>query len=118
MKDKSQWPSLFDQAGIADLVDTLQFLDYFDCTVVSDTTIPESSLQDMIESLSKLNTRDSKSLSNYYNMALSNRDVYAKISYINKMIYDKPLTLIQSTKQKHKQLIKVNNHESETSKVA
>ena len=118
VKDKSKWPILFDEAGILDLIDTLNFMEYFDCTVISDTTIPENNLQEIIDSLSKLNTRDSKNLSNYYNMALSNRDIYAKISYINKIIYDRPLTLIQSTKQKQKQLVKISKKESEATKIA
>jgi hypothetical protein len=39
-------------------------------------------------------------------MAKSNANIYTKISYINKIIYDKPLTLIQSKSQKEKQLVK------------
>ena len=62
----------------------------------------------MVESLRKLNTRDSRNLINYYNMALSNRDIYSKLSYVNKIVYNKPFTLIQSKRQKKKQLIKVN----------
>ena len=107
VRDTSEWPVLFEKAGVADLADTLEFVKQFDCTVVEDTTIPEDSLQDIVESLKKLNTRDSRNLCNYYDMALSNRDIYSKLSYINKIIYDKPLTLIQSKNQKQKQLIKV-----------
>ena len=107
VRDTTQWPVLFENAGVADLVDMLEFIKHFDCTVVEDTTIPEDSLQSMVESLKKLNTRDSRNLCNYYNMALSNRDIYSKLSIINKTIYDKPLTLIQSKKQKQKQLVKV-----------
>ena len=74
--------------------------------MVDDTTIAEDTLQVMVESLRKLNTRESRNLASYYNMALSNRDIYAKLSTVNKIIYDKPLTLIQSKRQKQKQLVK------------
>lgn len=107
VRDTNEWPVLFEKAGVADLVDTLEFIKQFDCTVVGDTTIPEDSLHDLVNALKKINTRDSRNLTNYYDMALSNRDIYAKISYVNKIIYDKPLTLIQSKRQKEKQLVKV-----------
>lgn len=106
VKDSSQWQAVFEREGIIDLVDTLEFVKQFDCTVVEDTTISEDTLQGMVDALGKLNTRDSRNLSNYYKMALSNRDIYSKLSSVNKIIYDKPLTLIQSKRQKQKQLIK------------
>ena len=106
VRDSSQWPVLFERAGIIDLIDTLEFLKQFDCTVIDDTTISEDSLQELVGSLKKLNTRDSRNLVNYYNMALSNRDVYTKLSTVNKILYDKPLVLIQSKRQKEKQLVK------------
>lgn len=96
--------TMLDKAGITDLVDTLEFLKLFDCTVVEDTSINEETLQSMVDSLKKLNTRESRNLASYYNMALRNRDIYSKLSTINKMVYGKPLTLIQSKRQK--QLVK------------
>lgn len=106
VKDTREWNGLFERAGVMDLVDTLEFMKHFDCTVVEDTTVSEETLQGMVETLRKLNTRESRNLASYYNMALSNRDIYAKLSTINKLVYDKPLTLIQSKRQKQKQLVK------------
>jgi hypothetical protein len=105
-RDESLWPRKFAEAGIADLKDTVEFISNFECTILSDTTIPEESLQDTLKALGSVNTRDYKNLNNYYNMAKSNANIYTKISYINKIIYDKPLTLIQSKSQKEKQLVK------------
>lgn len=105
-RDESRWPELFKDAGIADLSDTIDFINNFECTVISDTSIPEESLQDTLRALSVINTRDYKNLSNYYSMAKSNTEIYTKMSYINKIIYDKPLTLIQSKSQRQKQLVK------------
>lgn len=104
--DSNMWPTLFQKEGIADLMDTIEFLRYFDCTVISDTTIPEESLQDSLKALSILKTRDFKQLNKYYEMALSNRRIYARLSYINKLVNDEPLNLIQSHRQKEKRLVK------------
>ena len=82
------------------------FIQNFDCTVVTDTTIPESSLQDTLKALEVIRTRDSKHLRNYYNMALENRNIYAKLSYINQIVYNEPLRLIQSKNQRQKQYYK------------
>ncbi len=106
-RDQSKWPEMFEREGIADIGNTLDFINNFECTVVSDTTIPETSMQDTLKSLEIINTRDYRQLNKYYTMAKRNADIYTKISYINKIMYDKPLTLIQSEKQK--QLVKKPN---------
>lgn len=116
-KDLAKWPILFEEAGIADLKDTIDFVKNFECTVITDTTIPEESLYDTLTALSNLKTRDYKNLKRYYDIAKSNAEIYTKISYINKILYDKPLTLIQSKSQKQKQLVKKMD-ETECSKVA
>ena len=103
--DEEDWPKEFAEAGIADLSETIDFINNFECTVISDTTIPEASLQDTLSAMEVINTRDYRNLNKFYNMAKDNTEVYTKISYINKVLYDKPLTLIQS-KSKAKQLIK------------
>ena len=107
-QDPSQWPGLFERNGVFDMVEAIDFLNQFDCTVVAESSIQEDTLQGVVESLKKINTKDTKSLSNYYNMALGNRDIYSKISQVHKLVYDKPFTLIQSKNQKQKQLVKTN----------
>ncbi len=103
VRDTSKWPELFERAGIADLTDTIQFIRNFDCTVVKDTTIPESSIEDAIKALEIIHTRDYKNLKNYYETALGNSDIYKKLSYISKMIYNEPLNLIKSNAQKEQE---------------
>jgi hypothetical protein len=39
-------------------------------------------------------------------MAQSNADIYTKISYISKILYDRPLTLSRSQSSKQKQYVK------------
>lgn len=101
-RDESLWPRLFEEAGIADLSDTLDFINNFECTIISESTIPETSLQDTLNAMEVLNTREYRQLNKYYNRAKSNTDIYTKISYINKIIYDQPLTLINSSRPKQK----------------
>jgi len=105
-RDENAWPKLFSEAGISDLRDTVDFINNFECVVLSDTTIPEDSLQDTIKALGVINSRDYKNLKKYYETAKANTDVYTKISYISKLIYDKPLRLAQRSQISQKQLIK------------
>ena len=93
------------KAGITDLALTADFLNNFECVVISDSEIAEDSLQETLKSMSVLNTRDYRSLKHYYEMAKTNTDIYAKISYINKLIYDRPLTLLRDN-DRQKKLIK------------
>ncbi len=111
-RNQSKWPKLFMEAGIADLPETLQFVDMFDCTVISDTTIPEDVLESTITALEPLNTKDYRGLKNYYNIAKTNEAIYKRLSAINNIIYNQPYKLIQTKKQRQKQFVKVKeNHE-------
>lgn len=105
--DQSKWPELFEKAGIADVSKTVDFINNFEWTVISDTTIPEKSMQDVLKSLSIVNTPDFRQLNKYYIMAKENAKIYKKISRINKIMYGEKLTLIQSERQK--QLVKKQN---------
>lgn len=105
-RDKTKWPELFKQEGISDLKDTIDFINNFNFVVLSETTIPEESLQDSIKALSNINTRDFKNLNNYYKIAKTNRDAFATLSYISKLIYGRPLRLVQDKDVAQKQLIK------------
>ena len=62
----------------------------------------------MVSTLSCVNTRDYKNLSRLYEIAKENRDVYAKLSKISKVLDNTPLNLIQS-KNKSKVLVKIND---------
>lgn len=109
VSDTSRWPELFKKADIFDLVETLDFLELFDCTVVGGSSIAENTFQDMLTAFEKLNSRDTKSLRRYFNIATDNREIYSKLSYVNKLLYNKPYTLIQSDNQrKSVQFVKTN----------
>lgn len=82
----------------------IDFMNLFDCTVVSEASIPEDVFNNVLSSFKKINSRDAKSLQRYYNIALDNKEVYSKLSRINKVLYNRPYSLIKSESQK--QLIK------------
>lgn len=63
-RDSSRWPQLFEQAGIADIPRTLEFLNHFDCTIISDTTLPEETIQTSIAAMEPLNTQEYRNLKN------------------------------------------------------
>lgn len=113
VKDSREWPMLFRREGVADLVDMLEFLRRLECTVVADSSVNEEKLSSIIEALDKVNTRESRNLRSYYSMAQDNRDVYSKLSIVNKLVNDKPLDLICSKKQREKQLVKVGTVQGE-----
>ena len=105
-RDTSKWKRKFQEKGIISLIDTVDFIKYFDCTILSDSTIPEESLQDSIRAMSTIHTRDYKNLKKYYSMAKDNANIYAKISYINKLVYDENLVLGRTTETTQKQFVK------------
>ena len=112
-----EWNRLFSVYGLTDLIDTLDFMRMFDCTVIGESTISEDVFKQVLDSFDKLHSRDTKGLNKYYNMAIDNRDVYAKMSYVNKLISDKPLDLIQSEAQRrNKQFVKADNVREKTRK--
>lgn len=101
--DRSVWPKLFEKAGISDLSQTLEFLDNFNCTIISDTTLPEATLQDTIRCLEPLNTQDFRNLKKYYHMAKENQEIYSRLSVVHHLIYNQPYHLITSDKKNSKQ---------------
>ena len=73
----------------------------------------EEDIEHMINTLEPLCTRETRNLISYYNTAMVNRDIYGKLSYINKLMYGKPLSLIQSNAQRQKHLVKTTDGEVE-----
>lgn len=100
-----------EEAGIIDLLQTADYINNFECTVLSDSVIPEESLQDTLRAMSSINTRDYRNLKKYYDMAKSNTDIYMKMSYINKIIYDKPLVLKSGDKAMKKLVKKKDDYD-------
>ncbi len=112
--DRSYWMNMFQEEGLIPMLQMLDLITMFDFVVVSEASISEEALVDMLSSFDRINSKDTKSLRNYYNMALDNCDIYGKMSYVCKMVYDRSFNLIQSSSQKKRnnvQLIKTTERE-------
>ena len=118
VSNTESWPILFEQAGVADMASTINFLNIFDCTVVPGTTIDENYLTGLLDDFEKIHSRDFKSLNNYYNIAKGNREVYKKLSKVYTTLYKEPYRLIQSEKQRAKTYTKTMNHNYEKENVS
>ena len=44
----------------------------------------------------------------YYNTALDNQEIYAKLSFINKLVFNRPF-LIKTKSEYNKQFVKIKN---------
>lgn len=93
------------EAGLTDLIELVDFFNNFECCSIEDSSISESSLEESIKALGVINSRDYRNLKKYYKMAKSNSNIYTKISYISKIVYDKPLTIFDRS-ERAKQLVK------------
>ena len=103
-KDRSRWPRLFEQAGIADIPYMLEFLNHFDCTVISNTTLPEATLQSILALLEPTQISVYKEASKYYKIAKSNEKIYDKLKVAYHSIYQGPYRLIMSEKHKKQEV--------------
>lgn len=111
MVDGAGLDEIYKKKEIADLVRIIDFMDLFDCTVVSEASISEEIFTGVLNSFQKLGSRDTKSMRRYYNIALDNRDIYSKLSQINKILYNRPYSLIGSESQKRTiQFVKTNQN--------
>lgn len=80
----------------------IQAMDMFEFTVISKSSITEEEFNSFTNFLEPTNSKDYNSLLNYYDLAKNNKNEYSKLSYIYKIINNKPLNLIQKKKEKVK----------------
>ena len=91
--------------NLGDLKSTIDFLKLFNFTIISEATVEEKQMTDLIDSMKYICSRDSKSLKRYYQIAKDNKECYEKLSKLNKIIYGKSIGLIHS-RNKSKVLVK------------
>ena len=104
-KDSSNWSNRCKAENILNLEEILKFLNNFEWVLLTEHTIPEESLKDTLKSLEAIHTRDYRNLKKYYEIAESNALIYMRLSYVYKIIHNKPFALIQ-TKKEEKKFIK------------
>ncbi|MCI5790148.1 MAG: hypothetical protein MR031_05625 [Tenericutes bacterium] len=96
--DVDRWEYYFRRYGVADLIDTILFLELFEFTIIEGATISEETFTNIIKSFSYLHTNDSKKLKRYYEIALNNKNIYDKMIYISEIVLGKKLRLIKREK--------------------
>ncbi len=91
--------------NLGNLKSTIEFIKQFDFTIISEATITEEQVKNLLEPLQYTYSQHAKSLGNYYKTAKSNQDTYRKLSIISQILYSKPINLIQN-KEKQKVFMK------------
>lgn len=110
--NKTELDFLMQANNLSTLPATLDFIHLFDFRIISEATVKESQITELLNSFQFIHTRDTKNLQNYYRIAEENREVYKKLTYMNKIIYGQPLNLIQP-REKSKTLVKTNDSPKE-----
>lgn len=108
VEDKTKWEYLFAANGIGDLKSTLDFMNLFDFSIISEATLPKNQLDSIIDCFSYTYSQNFKRLQKYYDKASHNRDVFHKLNTLSQLIYDKPIHLIHR-KEDEKVLVRKKN---------
>lgn len=87
---------------LEDLIDTLKFLDLFDCEVIEKSSIKIEDFQKVLNFLGTIHSKDFRGLVNYYHTALANQRVYSRLSCLYNIVYNDSLKWIKSSKDKVK----------------
>ncbi len=100
--DKVNLTRYIEEHDLRCLFRLLQSLEQFDFTVLKNSKMEEDRFNEFLEFLEPTNSRDYNNLKNYLEIAKNNQKEYSKISYLNKVINNKPLNLIHSSHEKVK----------------
>lgn len=98
--DHTKRDYLFAANGISDLKATVDFMNLFDFTIIEGSTIKEEEFTYFLDHFQKFGSKDYRSLKRYHEIASDNKEVYQQLSRISELIYNKPINLIHSEKEK------------------
>lgn len=87
---------------LEDLIDTLKFLNLFDCEVIEKSSIKIEDFEKVLSFLGTTHSKDFRGLVHYYNVALSNQEAYSRLSRLYNIVYNDSLKWIKSSKDKVK----------------
>lgn len=87
---------------LQNLFKTLEIFNMFDFTILKKSIIPLEEFNNIMNFLEPTNSKDYNNLKHYYDIAKSNQEEYSKLSYLNKIVNNKSLNLIHSSKEKVK----------------
>lgn len=109
VEDKTKWEYLFAANGVSDLKQTLDFMNLFDFSIISEATLSKKEVDSILDSFSYIYTQEYKQLKKYYDKALHNRDVFRKLNTVSQLIYEKPIHLIHQRKDEKVLTIRKND---------
>lgn len=84
------------------LFKTLELFKYLDFTIIPSSVISLDEFNNFMNFLKPAKSKDYYNLKKYYDIALSNKNEYSKLSYLNKLVNNKSLNLIHNSKDKVK----------------
>lgn len=113
VRDTSKWDPLFREYKIEDLVKYIDFFNLFEATVIPHSTISSEEVEDVVEKLSVIKSRDYKNLNKYYKIAKENTEIYKNLNKASNLLYGKPFRFVQSEKQRAKRMELKRNQESD-----
>lgn len=105
VEEKAKQKDIMQLEGVSDLMNIVEAMNDFSFTLVSKAKIREDQLKIVLDAFSEINSKEWKTLNNYYSIAQDNKDVYQKLTRINKILYGKPIGLIKNN-EKEKVLVK------------
>ncbi len=107
-KDPQKRLELMQFHGVSDLKNIIDYLKEFRFQIVSGATMSVEEYKSILNSFKIIRTKETKALANFYMIAEENKEVYDKLTRISKILYNKPLGLIENPK-KQKILIKTKD---------
>ena len=96
VRDTSKWDPLFREYKIEDLVKYIDFFNLFEATVVPNSTISSEEVEDLVDKLKPIRTRDFKDLNKYYKIAKENTEIYKNLNKASNLLYGKPFRFVQT----------------------
>ncbi len=103
----SNYRKTLEKNDLTDLIDTLEYLKLFNCTVIKNSSIKIEDFLNTLNILGTTNTPEYKELKKYYETALNNKEVYSLISKLYNIVYNESLNWIKSSDKSSKELKRV-----------
>ena len=100
--DGSNYQKILKENDLDDLIETLKFIELFYCEIIPNTSIDLDTYKKVLEQMNKVNTKEAKDLTNFYNIAKNNEKAYYRLSKLYNIVYNETLHWIHSSKDKVK----------------
>ncbi len=103
LNHNSNYSRAIKEANLMPLLDILKFIDMLELNVIEGTSLKVSDYNRIANKFIKLNTKDTKSIYSYYNIASNNKEIYSLISRLYYIINNRSMEWINNPKTKIKE---------------